>query len=178
MMNPSIWSQASPRSNSETKTRDPQTDVYTGISTIKFKNTNTGLTNRCLHRHFHVQIQKQKHRTHKQMFTQAFPSSNSETKTPESQTDVYTDISTFKFRNKNTGVTNRCLKLTIHRTEPYSLLSLLYFCGHLEYVPGAHLEPCSELFGFHLFTQKKLHHRYHNRLGSQYAAVFNTKLST
>ena len=102
---------------------------------------------------FHVHIQKQKHRTHKQMFTQAFPRSNSETKTPDSQTDVYTGISTFKFRNKNTGLTNRCLKLTIHRTEPYSLMSLLYFCGHLEYIPGAH--PCREMFGFQLFTQKK-----------------------
>ena len=62
-------------------------------------------------------------------------------------------ISTFTFRNKNTGLTNRCLKLTIHRTEPYSLMSLLYFCGHLEYIPGAH--PCREMFGFQLFTQKK-----------------------
>ena len=81
------------------------------------------------------------------------PRSHSETKTPDSQTDVYTGISTFKFRNKNTGLTNRCLKLTIHRTEPYSLMSLLYFCGHLEYIPGAH--PCREMFGFQLFTQKK-----------------------
>ena len=119
----------------------------------------------------HVHIQKQKHWTHKQMFTQAFPRSHSETKTPDSQTDVYTGIPTFTFRNKNTGLTNRCLKLTIHRTEPYSLMSLLYFCGHLEYIPGAHLEPCRELFSFQLFRQKKLHHRYHNRLGSQYASV-------
>ena len=37
---------------------------------------------------FHVHIQKQKHRTHKQMFTQAFPRSHSETKTLDSQTDV------------------------------------------------------------------------------------------
>ena len=154
-MNPSISTHAFSRS----------------ISTFTFRNKNTGLTNRCLHRHSHVHIQKQKHRTHKQMFTQAFPRSHSETKTPDSQTDVYTGIPTFTFRNKNTGLTNRCLKLTIHRTEPYSLMSLLYFCGHLEYIPGAHLEPCRELFSFQLFTQKKLHHRYHNRLGSQYASV-------
>ena len=57
-----------PRSHSETKTLDSQTDVYTGIPTFTFRNKNTGLTNRCLHRHFHVQIQKQKHWTHKQMF--------------------------------------------------------------------------------------------------------------
>ena len=37
---------------------------------------------------FHVHIQKQKHWTHKQMFTQAFPRSHSETKTLDSQTDV------------------------------------------------------------------------------------------
>ena len=114
MMNPSISTQTFSRS----------------ISTFTFRNKNTGLTNRCLHRHSHVHIQKQKHWT-----------------------------------------PNRCLKLTIHRTEPYSLMSLLYFCGHLEYIPGAHLEPCRELFSFQLFTQKKLHHRYHNRLGSQYASV-------
>ena len=58
------------------------------IPTFTFRNKNTRLTNRCLHRHFHVHIQKQKHRTHKQMFTQAFPRSNSETKTLDSQTDV------------------------------------------------------------------------------------------
>ena len=155
MMNPSISTHAFSRS----------------ISAFTFRNKNTGLTNRCLHRHSHVHIQKQKHWTHKQMFTQAFPRSHSETKTLDSQTDVYTGIPTFTFRNKNTGLTNRCLKLTIHRTEPYSLMSLLYFCGHLEYIPGAHLEPCRELFSFQLFTQKKLHHRYHNRLGSQYASV-------
>ena len=109
---------------------DESKHLDTRISTFTFRNKNTGLTNRCLHRHSHVHIQKQKHWT-----------------------------------------PNRCLKLTIHRTEPYSLMSLLYFCGHLEYIPGAHLEPCRELFSFQLFTQKKLHHRYHNRLGSQYASV-------
>ena len=88
--------------------------LVTGISTFKFRNKNKGPTNRCLHRHFHDQIQKHKHRTHKQMFTQAFPRSNSETKTPNSQTDVYTGISKFKFRNKNTGVTNRCLHRHFH----------------------------------------------------------------
>ena len=36
-------------------------------------------------KHLDVHIQKQKHRTHKQMFTQAFPRSHSETKTLDSK---------------------------------------------------------------------------------------------